>query len=98
MDGIRHFRIIKSLSSDPNFDRHGTESDVKALEKAFVFTHRFKVHLNLQGKVTTNGAKLDMIDYVGKLVSIRPKFIAIFIMSHGKKNNWYFRSNHQTNI
>ena len=55
------------------------------------------MNLNLQGEVTKNRAKLGMINYVKQLVSMMPKFIAIFIMSHGKKNNWQFQSNDHIN-
>ena len=44
--------------------------------------------LNLQGEVRKNKAKSSMIDFVARLVLIKPKFIVIFIMSHGKQNNW----------
>ena len=79
---------LKHFKSDPNSKRRGTENDVRTLENTFINTHKFEMDLNLQGEVKKHKAKSGMIDYVARLVMIMPKFIVIFIMSHGKQNNW----------
>ena len=66
----------------------GTESDVGAIENAFVDTHKFDLDLNLRGKINANEVKSGIANLVDNLVRASPKFITIFIMSHGKKNNW----------
>ena len=76
------------MDSDPNLNRIGTDVDVKAIKEAFIDKHKFNSDLTLDKKVTVDGVQSSMKSYVKRLVASMPKFIVIFIMTHGKKNNW----------